>query len=289
MNQISPAPVDVCLDHAGFIVRDLDATCNLMAQLGFTQTVRAEHTRTNEQGLLVSAGSAQRSIMLGNGYIEVMQITDPLAGHQLALAPTARFGLHVVAFGTPDAVACQQQCVHNGVAAGPVLYWARQVNEEGLRGLAQFAYFGSAWKPHDPSYLCWVEQRTPELLRSPALLRHDNRALGLAELHYRGPRRQALPWIERLLAAGMRLACERGSGVELSLPNACMQIDFDEGDNALLPSALVFDLSDCAWLRARCAELGLQVRDQADGGFDLDLVQQLGMHCIFQPAQGRAR
>ncbi len=284
MSSPSRTAADVRLDHAGFIVRDLDATGAFLERLGFTLTARANHTRTNGQGELVSAGSSQRSIMLGSGYIEIMQITDPSAGHQLAMAPSARYGLHVVAFGTSDAVGCHARCVENGVVAGPVLHWARQVNEEGIHGTAQFVYFGSAWQPGDPSYLCWTEHRTPELLRSPQLLRHDNRASGLAELQYRGPQRLARQWITQLLAAGMRLACERAGGVELSLPNACMQIDFDEQQAAVLPSALVFEVSDLAWLRARCARMGLAIRDQNTGGLEVDLVRQLGLHAIFRQA-----
>lgn len=281
-----PRPLDIALDHVGFIVPDLQAACEFLAQLGFTLTARADHTRTDEHGALVSAGSSQRSIMLGNGYVEIMQITDPAAGHQLALAPTARYGLHVVAFGTADASDCHAGCVRNGVQAGPVLHWARQINEDGICGTALFAYFGSTWQPADPSYLCWVEHRTPGLLRSTSLLRHDNHALGLVALCYRGPQAQARQWSRQLLAAGMRLAREREGGIDLSLPNAMVQIDFDEQQTRVLPSALVFELSDGAWLRERCAELGLGVRAFADGAFDVDLVAQLGVHCIFRARNG---
>lgn len=282
MNAPSTTDTDVCLDHAGFIVRDLDTSCELLFQLGFTLTHRADHTRTNEKGALVSVGSSQRSIMLGNGYIEVMQITDPAAGHQLAAAPSARFGLHVLAFGTSDAQACHDIRVQNGVAAGPVLLWAREIREEGLRGLAHFVYFGSKWVPQDPSYICWTEHRNPELLRSPALVRHDNGALGLAALRYRGPRGRAQAWISQLLAGGARRENESADSVELALPNARLHIDFDDTQREVLPSALVFDVSDCAWLRARCAQLGLTARDMADGSMDVDLSEQLGLHCIFQ-------
>ena len=281
-----PQPLDIELDHVGFIVPDLEAARELLAQLGFTLTARANHTRTDAHGALVSAGSSQHSIMLGNGYVEIMQITDPAAGHQLALAPTARYGVHVVAFGTADASDCHAGCVRNGVPAGPVLHWARQINEGVIRGTALFAYFGSTWQPTDPSYLCWVEHRTPGLLRSPQLLRHDNHALGLVALCYRGPQAQARQWSRQLLAAGMRLVREREDGIDLSLPNATLQIDFDEQQTSVLPSALVFELSDGTWLRERCAALGLGVRVSADGAFDVDLVAQLGVHCIFRPHNG---
>jgi hypothetical protein len=163
-----------------------------------------------------------------------------------------------------------------------VLLWAREIREEGLQGMAQFAYFGSAWTPQDPSYICWTEHRNPELLRSPALLRHDNGALGLAALHYRGPRERAQAWIAQLLAAGVRRVNENADGVELALPNARLHIAFDDTHSQVLPSALVFDVSDCVWLRAKCAELGLQAQDRSDGSLDVDLSAQLGLHCIFQ-------
>ena len=281
---VAEATADITLDHVGFIVRDLDATCDLMAQLGFTQTARANHTRTNEQGQLVSAGSSQRSIMLRNGYVELMQITDPTAGHQLASAPSARFGLHILAFGTNDAAQCHSLCVRNGIEAGPVLNWARPVNEVGVQGLAQFAYFGAAWTSSDPAYLCWVQHRTPQLMRSEQLVNHDNGALALVEVHFLGARQQAGPWVARLLAAGARAIQVRPDGVVLSLPNALLRVDFDAQGGRMRPSGLVFEFSDPAWLRARCVQLGIALRELADGAFDVDLVAQLGLRWICRLA-----
>lgn len=283
MSPRAGGPVALHLDHVGFIVRDLDATSDFMARLGFAQTSRANHTRTDESGELVSAGSAQRSIMLRSGYIELMQITDPAAGHQLAAAPALRFGLHVLAFGTPDAAACHRVCEERGVPVGPVLRWARPVNEAGLLGLARFAYFGAAWEPRDPSYLCWVEHRTPELLRSPELLRHDNGALRLAGIHYLGPRNAGEAWIARLSAVGAAVTAARADGADLVLPDARLRVTFDDRRTAVLPTALVLEFADCTWIRARCLELGLALRDLERGAFELDLVQQLGLHWICRP------
>ena len=267
----------VVLDHVGFIVRDLEATSALLAQLGFTQTQRADHTRTDEHGAAVSAGSSQRSIMLGGGYIELMQITDPAKGHQLASATSVRHGLHIVAFGTGDAQLCHAQCLRNGVAAGPVLYWSRAVNEVGATGVAQFAYFGTAWEPHDPSYLCWVEHRTPELLRPPQLLQHANGALALVGMHYRGPRRDALAWAERLQTAGGRRVGVDAQGVEMALPNAFIRLDFDAAARSLEPSVLVMEFSDSQGLRQRCTGMGIVHQRLDHGALELDLRAQLGM------------
>ncbi len=121
-------------------------------------------------------------------------------------------------------------------------------------------------------------------MRPAQLPQHANGALGLAELHYRGPRRQIEAWVRRLLAAGARLACEGPSEFELALPNASILIVADEGEPALLPSALVMEFDDCAWMRRRCAELGIPHRELEAGAPDLDLTPQLGMHWIFRHA-----
>lgn len=286
------------LDHVGFIVPDLVAASRLMAQMGFTQTARADHTRTDERGQLVSAGSSQHSVMLNNGYIELMQITDPSQGHQLASATSVRFGLHVLAFGTDDASACHPLCQSRGLAVGPLLHWARPVNETGASGLARFAYFGSAWTPHDPSYLCWVQHLTPELMRPPQLLRHDNRAVALLGLEYRGPRQMALQWCDQLVAAGAiqttatkvttataaTAAAPLDHHAELQLPNASITVTFDDTLPAVVPTALVLEFSDCAALAAHCETLGLTVLKLAGGALSVDLTAALGLRWICKPA-----
>jgi hypothetical protein len=276
------------LDHVGFIVPDLVAASVLMAQLGFRQTQRADHTRTDERGQLVSAGSSQHSIMLENGYIELMQITDPSKGHPLASAPTVRFGLHILALGTFNAAACHAFCQSRGVAVGPLLHWARPVKETGADGMARFAYFGSAWSPPDPSYVCWVQHLTPELMRPPQLLRHDNRAMSLVGVQYRGPRQLAMKWRDQLVAAGARpidVATTLGSSaIELQLPNASITISVDERLPAVTPQALVLEFSDCATLLVNCEKLGIAVQKLASGAFSVDLTGALGMHLICKPA-----
>ena len=270
----------VSLDHVGFIVRDLEATGALIAQLGFRQTARADHTRTDERGVQVPAGSAQRSVMLHEGYIEFMQFTDPHAGHPLAAAPSARYGLHILALGTPDAQACRQACLRNGVDAGPLLDWTRPIAELERTGVARFRYFGSAWTAGDPSYLCWVEHATPELLRSPQLLLHENGALSLTGIDYRGPGAGARRWVDQLVAAGAGLVAQGDGRVELSVPGGRIGVTIDESATQVLPIAIELSFADCAGIAARCAALGLTTRVLRGGPLDIDLLAQLGMHWI---------
>ena len=279
----------VSLDHVGFIVGDLEATGALIAQLGFRQTARADHTRSDERGVQVPAGSAQRSVMLHEGYIEFMQFTDAQAGHPLAAAPSARYGLHILALGTPDAQMCRQACLQNGVDAGPLLDWTRRIAEPDRTGVARFSYFGSAWTADDPSYLCWVEHGTPELLRSPRLLLHDNGAWSLTGIDYRGPVARARRWVDQLVAAGAGLVAEGGRRVELTVAGGRIRVTIDESATQVLPTAIELSFADCAGIAARCAALGLTTRELRGGALDIDLVAQLGMHWICRsrrPARG---
>jgi len=282
--QAQQAPMDMHLDHAGFIVENLDTTSRFMTRLGFTQTVRADHTRTNARGERESAGSSQHCIMLRRGYIELMQITDASKGHQLASAPTVRYGLHLLGLGTGDAGACRAARARNGVDVGEVLYWSRPVKEEGLQGVAQFAYFGSAWQAVDPGYVFWVEHRTPELLRSPALVTHANGAAGLVGLVYQGPRDLARAWAAQLQAAGLRLGQEDAGGVALSLPDFRVLVRFDDAMALVSPVALEMDFDDCSTLQGCCGELGIEHTRLPGGGLNLDLVAQTGLHWICRPA-----
>ena len=94
--------MSVSLDHAGILVPRLDEAVALLGRLGFTLTRRAEH-RAEGGG---SAGSAQCSIMLESGYVEVQEISDlAAAAHILAPAARRNFGLHTLAFGVDDAAA----------------------------------------------------------------------------------------------------------------------------------------------------------------------------------------
>jgi len=274
----------VHLDHVGFIVADLAATALLAEQLGFTLTTRADHTRTDALGRSVPAGSSQRSIMLRSGYVELMQITDPKAGHQLAAAPTERHGLHIVAFGTGDALACHARRLQDGVQAGPVLHWTRPVHEPDLHGTAQFAYFGSAWTPQDPSYLCWVEHRTPQLLRNERLLRHENGSQVLRGIRYAGPPALIPAWTAQLCAAGAQLRHGAPDRIRLDLPGA-VEIDIraDTDRDHLLPQSLLWGGADLQDVQARCKRMGLPCQVRPDGTVEVDLESELGMQWLFLP------
>lgn len=270
MQNTGHTTVSIDLDHIGFIVQDLAESRDLFTDLGFTLTQRADHTRTNAQGQKVSAGSSQHSIMLGTGYIELMQITDRQAGHQLTPAIDERYGLHVLALGTGNAQACHQQCA--ALMPGPIMDWSRQVSTPERSGLARFRYFDAPWKASDPSYICWVEQVTPELVRSPSLLKHPNSALALAGLSYSGAEPALKAWAERLQQAGAGPA----QAGRLSLGPSWIGLE-PAVTAAVLPSRLTLAFSSLKDLSRRADRLQLRRLHDGPEHLSLDLRQSCGL------------
>lgn len=163
------------LDHAGILVPRLDAAGDLLERLGFTLTRRAEHRAASG----ASAGSAQCSIMLDPGYVEVQELADIQGSHILAPAVRRNFGLHTLAFGVTDARAAHDAAARAGLPVTPVMEWTRRVEEPDIAAEARFAFFVAAYDASEDSFLCWVQHLTPSALRSRRLLQHPNGARAL--------------------------------------------------------------------------------------------------------------
>ncbi len=245
------------LDHVGLIVPDLEAARALWSELGFTLTRRADHTRTGPDGQRVPAGSAQHSVMLKAGYIELMQITDPHAGHPLTPAMRQRFGLHILALATEEPKATHAALLARGCALSPVMDWSRQVSEEGAEGLARFKFFDTPWQASDASYFCWVQHITPELMRPPGLLTHVNSAQALRGVTYEGSPASCESWRARLAS----LAVDLGSR---------LRVEATAVSNRVQPVAIEVHFADLGELERRARLCGIKPQP-VSGGLQLDL------------------
>ncbi|MEN9770706.1 MAG: hypothetical protein RLZZ180_2336 [Pseudomonadota bacterium] len=266
------------LDHVGFIVQDLSAARDLFVDLGFVLTERADHTRSDAQGLTVSAGSSQHSIMLEVGYIELMQITDVRAGHQLTPATGERYGLHVLALGCADARAWHARCLQNALSVRPVMDWSRPVHTPERSGLARFAFFDAPWQPSDPSYVCWVQHVTPELVRSPSLMRHPNGARALRTLHYEGGIDELARWAAVLQDSGAQAtgAAQHGA-MTLRLGPSAIDLQPSAQRQQVLPSALTLAFSSLEEIERRADRLQLPRLHHSTERLSLDLRASCGL------------
>lgn len=256
------SPLDLALDHVGLIVPDLEAARALWSDLGFTLTTRADHTRTGPDGRKVPAGSAQHSVMLQQGYIELMQITDVNAGHPLTPAMQQRFGLHILALATDDPPATHAALAARGCALSPVMDWSRAIEEGPVRGLARFQFFDTPWQASDASYVCWVRHMTPELVRPAATLRHANGAQALGGLTYEGSAQACAAWRARLAAMGVDEA------------SPWLQIRPTPSQAPLRPTAIEVTVTQLDALAARARACGLSPVMGPDG-----LQVELGARC----------
>ena len=159
------------IDHLIVGVRDLDAAQRAWARLGFTVTPRGRHS---------GWGTANRCIMLQEGYVELLGIVDPTKfDNGLAAFLKRQEGLLGIALGTGDAEATHAAWRRAGLtprepaALGRLLelpegdvelkFRNTMLERQELAGVGLFA----------------SQHLTPGLLRRPGWTDHPNGALAL--------------------------------------------------------------------------------------------------------------
>ena len=106
-----PTTGETFLDHLGHFVPDMEAAHQELTRLGFKQTPYVLHAFTDEAGQRKPMGTANRCVMLREGYLEVLTVTD---GSTPTGARTQRqldryTGVHIVAMADPDAMARRER------------------------------------------------------------------------------------------------------------------------------------------------------------------------------------
>jgi catechol 2,3-dioxygenase-like lactoylglutathione lyase family enzyme len=169
------------LDHIGIAVADLDAAATQFARLGFRLTARGYHALPPPASGAErpKVGTGNNCAMLGRGYLELIGITDPKYQGRLREALARYQGIHIVAFGTPDAAATARDLRSRGIQAKDPVALERPVEEGGGSELARFAIV--EW-PADLLAQCYffaIQHLTREVLWKPGLLSHPNGARSL--------------------------------------------------------------------------------------------------------------
>ena len=117
-----PAPGELFLDHVAHFVADLDAAARILESLGIKVTPTSVH-QTPEG----PAGTANRCVMLEDGYIELLSPTHDTPVAQRARGLMARYaGIHLVCFGTPDAAAEHRRLQAHGFEPQPLVDLTRE-------------------------------------------------------------------------------------------------------------------------------------------------------------------
>jgi catechol 2,3-dioxygenase-like lactoylglutathione lyase family enzyme len=172
------------LDHLGIAVADLDAAAAKFRRLGFQLTPRGYHTLPppTPGSERPRVGTGNHCAMLRRGYLELIGVTEPTYRGRLR-ADIARYeGLHIVAFGTTDAVAAASALRSRGVEAREPRLLERPIEDGGETRLAGFEIvdFPEATLPE--AHFFAIQHRTRELLWRPPLLTHPNGVASLMTL-----------------------------------------------------------------------------------------------------------
>jgi hypothetical protein len=119
-----PPPGELCLDHLGHFVPDLDAAAAVWEKLGFVVTPTSVHQVCGRP-----AGTSNRCVMLDEGYIELLAPTLDTPNAQRVRDRMKLFvGVHLACFGTPAAQAEQARLAAHGFEPEPVVNLEREVD-----------------------------------------------------------------------------------------------------------------------------------------------------------------
>jgi hypothetical protein len=119
-----PPPGELCLDHLGHFVPDLDAAAAVWEKLGFAVTPISVHQVSGKP-----AGTSNRCVMLDEGYIELLAPTSDTPNAQRVRDRMKRFvGVHLACFGTPAAAAEHARLAAHGFEPEPVVNLERKLD-----------------------------------------------------------------------------------------------------------------------------------------------------------------
>ena len=170
------APGSLVLDHVAHFVPDLDAAGRALEALGFAVTPYSE--QSTQDG---PAGTANRCVMLGEGYLEFLSPIADTPHARRTREATARYpGVHILALGTPAAAEEHARLERHGFAPLPQVDLERDVELEGQTRRARFGVVRVPPETMPEGRVQFVEHRTPEVVWQPRWLAHTNGVTALA-------------------------------------------------------------------------------------------------------------
>jgi len=259
-----PAPGELFLDHLGHFVPDLEAAAGLLDALGFAVTPVSNHTVAGQ-----AAGTANRCVMLEQGYLEILAPTLDTPNARRVRAHMARYsGVHLACFGTPDAQFERERLAAHGFHPEPLVHLERALHT-GETASFQVIYVPPEEMPE--GRVQYVRQMRPQALWTGESLAHRNGVIGLKAVFVvaQDPAQSAARWarfsglLPRPEGDLVVLECARGR-VVVGTP---MQLSGLLGDTPPAPALAGYGLA-CSHpeaFAARCSGLGLAVRKTAAG------------------------
>jgi hypothetical protein len=235
---------EIFLDHLGHFVPDMEAAHRDLTRLGFTQTPYTLHRTTPGPGEAATpSGTANRCCMLGEGYLEVLCVSDAATptGARTQRQLDRYTGLHIVALSTDDAIARSARLQAAGFEPQEPVNLRRPVPLPGGEGndgesnggdaMAAFTVCRTPEHTMPEGRVQFLTHLTEDLVWQPRWTTHENGIVGLRDVMV-VPRdvEEAADRYARFcdrvpvrIGAGMiRVALDRG-GVVLATPEAAAE------------------------------------------------------------------
>jgi hypothetical protein len=172
----------VTLDHVGVCSARPEALWAAYEQLGFRLTPVARQSGPRAPGQPPERlGTGNRCAMLRQGYLELLGLIDPALFDNGLSRLLARYeGLHILAFGIPDAEAELPRLRRAGFDIPAPVPLQRPLDDTAPDGpMARFSRLPLPDAPEGRLQL--IQHHTPELLWQEQWLTHPNRAVALEE------------------------------------------------------------------------------------------------------------
>jgi hypothetical protein len=297
-----PGPDAVFLDHVGHFVPDMAAAHRDLARLGFVATPYTVHSHTADDGdgTPAPSGTANRCVMLREGYIEILAVTDastPL-GARTARQLARYAGLHIVAFSTDDPVARQGRLTFSGFRPQPLVHLSRPVQTaDGKEADAAFTVLRVREEDMAEGRVQYLRHLTPEVVWQPRWLEHGNGIVGLRDVVICVERPDSAAarycWfldkggVKQVGATAFRVAADRG-GVVLCDRKGLDGI-FPDAEVPSLPFIAGYALlsADLGQTTAFLAERGFDPEPVADGLIRLELPASIGGSVLIAADEAR--
>ena len=178
--------MDLALDHIGVAVKDLDRGRQSYERLGFRLTPRSMHRGSPTPGAPVEPwGSGNHCAMFGEGYLEIVGLTDANMFSNVRSLVARYEGAHILAIGVDSAQQAYDALTQRNVPIEAPRQLERDAaygpaGDETRRAAFRNMYFDLATYPE--SRLLYIEHLTRDVLWQPHLLEHPNGVVALRDV-----------------------------------------------------------------------------------------------------------
>jgi hypothetical protein len=182
-NRRQPSGSEIFLDHIGHFVGDIGTAGAALALAGFQTTPSSIQQHTNPDGTTSQTGTGNITVMLDQGYLEILfKTADTPLGQEFDAALSAYPGVHLAAFAAADARIQSTRLQHEGFLTQPVVDLRRPIGTE--NGVAEAAFSVARVKHGEmpEGRMQFLTHHTEETLWQPRWLKHPNGAKALRDV-----------------------------------------------------------------------------------------------------------